>query len=320
MPTYETPGVYAERLDGAGRPLPALRMDVTGFVGIAERGPLDLPVPVESFRQFEARFGGFTGGGALAYALKGFFDNGGGRAWIVRVASKEPRAGTAAAGLDLPPWRIAASSPGSWGNALSVAVQPGRRVATQGEATGQDGRSTRVSSTSGFTRDDLVLLTQPGPVPTYLVRVCALVDGTERRLWWLHPEPRLQRPSDLALPPLDPGRPLLLESLSYTLIVRERGRVVATFADLSLVPAFIRSRRTASRPCAKASCGALRVARVTMPTCDPRFAPARCRTRSSARSSTSCCPRRMLLSSISPGGTSGTGNSARYSSPLWSCC
>ena len=77
MPTYETPGLYYERLDRAPRPLPALRMDVTGFVGIAERGPIDRPVLVESFRQFETRFGGFIGGGFLAYALKGFFDNGG---------------------------------------------------------------------------------------------------------------------------------------------------------------------------------------------------------------------------------------------------
>src|SRR5690349_21576759 len=99
MPTYETPGLYAERLDGARRPLPAARLDVTGFVGLAERGPLDLPVPVESFRQFEARFGGFIGGGFLAYALKGFFDNGGSRAWIVRVAAKDPPDGAAVACL-----------------------------------------------------------------------------------------------------------------------------------------------------------------------------------------------------------------------------
>ena len=248
MPTYETPGVYAERLDGAGRPLPVLRMDVTGFVGIAERGPVDRPVPVESFRQFEARFGGFIGGGALAYALKGFFDNGGSRAWIVRVASQDPPAGAAPAGLDLPPWRIAASSPGSWGNALSVAIQPGRRVATQGEATAKDAFATRVASTSGFTRDSLVLLTQPGPSPTLLLRVCALVDETERRLWWVHPEPRLRRPSDLALPPLDPTRPLLLQSLSYTLVVRERGHVVASFADLSLVPGHPRHAPTLLAP------------------------------------------------------------------------
>jgi hypothetical protein len=250
MPVYETPGLHLERLDGAAPPLPAVRLDVTGFVGIAERGPLDLPVPVDSFRQFEARFGGFIGGGFLAYALKGFFDNGGQRAWIVRVASQEPPDGAATAFLPLPrrdlvdledhrSWRVKAASPGTWGNGLSVAVLPGRRVETRGSAEPGDGFSTPVASTSGFARDSLVRITAPGQVPPYPVRVCALVDEPGRRLWWVHPDPaqRRRRGSDLALPPLEPGRALLLESLSYTFVVRELGRVIATFADLSLVPA-----------------------------------------------------------------------------------
>ena len=48
MPTYETPGVYYERADASGAASPPLRTDVAGFVGIAERGPLDVAVPVES--------------------------------------------------------------------------------------------------------------------------------------------------------------------------------------------------------------------------------------------------------------------------------
>jgi uncharacterized protein len=238
MPNYETPGLHLERLDGAAPALPAVRLDVTGFAGIAERGPLDRPVPVDSFRQFEARFGGFIGGGFLAYALKGFFDNGGSRAWIVRVASQEPPDGAAAAGLRLGPWSIEAASPGSWGNGLSVKILPGRRIETRGEPVPGDGFSTPVVTTSGFARNSLVRLTQPGPVPVHHVRVLALIDEPGRRLWWVHPDPeqRRRRRSDLALSPLEPDRPLLLESLSYSLVVRERGRVVATFADLSLVP------------------------------------------------------------------------------------
>ena len=236
MPTYETPGLYYERLDRAQRPLPALRMDVTGFVGIAERGPVDRPVPVESFRQFETRFGGFVGGGFLAYALKGFFDNGGGRAWIVRVASTEPETEAAVAVLPvpLPFWRIEASSPGSWGNGLSVAIAPGRRVETRGAVDTADRLSCPVASTAGFGRDSLVQITQAG-TPGFQ-RVCALVDETARRLWFAHPDPRLRRPADAALPALDPALPLVIESLSYTVTVRERGRMVGVFADLSLVP------------------------------------------------------------------------------------
>ncbi|MDO9712905.1 phage tail sheath family protein [Paracraurococcus lichenis] len=243
MPTYETPGLYKERLDVPPGAVPALRMDVTGFVGIAERGPLDRPVPVGSFRQFEARFGGFTGTGFLAYALKGFFDNGGDRAWVVRVASQDAPRGAAAAALDLaardaaaprPFWHVEASSPGSWGNALSVAVLPGRALVVRGEAGAATAQATRVTGTAGFGRDSLVRISQPGGPA--LLRICALAEEAERRLWWVHPEPRLRRPYDLALPPLNPSRPVVIEALSYTLLVRERGRLVASFPDLSLVP------------------------------------------------------------------------------------
>ncbi len=55
------PGVRYERVDVGPPSVPSLRTDVAGFVGLAERGPVDQPVAVESFRQFQAVFGGFLG-------------------------------------------------------------------------------------------------------------------------------------------------------------------------------------------------------------------------------------------------------------------
>src|SRR5258708_36958688 len=87
MPTYSTPGVYYERADlGAPRVAP-LRTDIGGLVGSAGRGPLHRAVPVESWRQFVAYFGDVVATGYLAYAVRAFFENGGRRCWIVRVAS-----------------------------------------------------------------------------------------------------------------------------------------------------------------------------------------------------------------------------------------
>src|SRR5262245_64594487 len=83
------PGVLIERRDASRVPPIVLRTDVAAFIGIAERGPLDTPVPVESLRQFSAHFGNFIGGGYLAYSVRGFFENGGRRCWIVRVAQRE---------------------------------------------------------------------------------------------------------------------------------------------------------------------------------------------------------------------------------------
>src|SRR5436190_3154475 len=87
MIRYSTPGVYYERADAGAPVISPLRTDIAGFVGIARCGPLHTPVLVESWRQFVAWFGDFTGAGFLAYAVRGFFDNGGCRCWIVRVAS-----------------------------------------------------------------------------------------------------------------------------------------------------------------------------------------------------------------------------------------
>jgi hypothetical protein len=46
-----------------------------------------------------------------------------------------------------------------------------------------------MADTNSFTRDSLVRITQPGPLPVHHVRVCALVDEPGRRLWWAHPDP-----------------------------------------------------------------------------------------------------------------------------------
>ena len=132
-------------------PTPALRdalprMDIAVFVGFAAAGPVDLPVAVESLGEFEAVFGGEivlararSGGelgGLLHPCVRGFFSGGGRRCWIVRVAA--PSAQTTLFPLaDLlvarradwrQPWRlqpalIAARSPGSWADGLTVATR-----------------------------------------------------------------------------------------------------------------------------------------------------------------------------------------------------
>jgi phage tail sheath protein FI len=246
VPVYETPGVYWERRDTAPPAVAALRMDVAAFVGMARRGPLDTAVAVESFRQFEAHFGGCIGGGYLAYALKAFFDNGGRRAFVVRVAARDGAGAAASAAIEvaLPPlpglpeaplgWRIAASSPGAWGNALDVAVRPGTRVASDTEPAGSTAVALRISNMAGFDRDALVRLSQPGsPV---VLRIVAAVEAGARLLHLVHPNPARRRPQDLPLTGLDPTLPILVEALSWTLIVRESGRLVGMAADLSPVP------------------------------------------------------------------------------------
>lgn len=85
MLQYRTPGVYFEWLDKRAPAIVPLRTDIAGFVGIASAGPVNVPVKIESFTQFTSTFGGHTPQAYLAYAVEGFFANGGQTCWIVRV-------------------------------------------------------------------------------------------------------------------------------------------------------------------------------------------------------------------------------------------
>jgi phage tail sheath protein FI len=246
MPTYETPGAYWEGRDATPPAIDASRMDVAGFVGIALKGPLDTPVPVESARQFEAHFGGFTEAAYLAYAIKGFFDNGGRRAWVVRVATAAGANAATSAGVELalPPvplfpdwpgaWRIKASSPGSWGEALDVSIREGTRIAVNSLPAVDGAEALTVNTTAGFARDSLVRISQPaGPA---LLRILAGIDAATRRLLLVNPEPRLRRDFEAPLAGFDPTQPLLVVSLTYTVLVRDGGVPVGLATDLSLVP------------------------------------------------------------------------------------
>lgn len=124
-----------------GEALP--RMDIAYFVGFAARGPVDVPVAVDSLADFEAVFGGEM---VLLVPQEGepvrallhpsiglFFSQGGQRAWVMRVAGTSAASARfpmqrmlqirrAAASSDWqiePAWMVAAS-PGAWADALMV--------------------------------------------------------------------------------------------------------------------------------------------------------------------------------------------------------
>src|SRR4051812_47169045 len=86
MPSsYLSPGVYMEEVSSGSRPIEAVGTAVAAFVGFAETGPLNEPVLVTNWTQFKAAFGDFVDGYYLAHAVYGYFLNGGGTAYVVRV-------------------------------------------------------------------------------------------------------------------------------------------------------------------------------------------------------------------------------------------
>ncbi|MEU5698325.1 phage tail sheath family protein [Streptomyces aurantiacus] len=125
-PTY--PGVYVEELPSSARTISTVTTSVTAFVGHTRRGPLNEPVRVTSFTEFERRFGGLSSRSAVGYAAHQFFGNGGTVAVIVRVA----RSGSGRAACvtlesteghsESAVLEVHAKEPGGWGNGLRVAV------------------------------------------------------------------------------------------------------------------------------------------------------------------------------------------------------
>ena len=113
------PGVDVVITDAAavgGTPLDSGR----GFqVGLAERGPTTSPVELRSLRAYERACGPRIGGAVAHDSVRAFFVNGGSILTFLRLAGENSRVAEAEVG----PLRASASSPGGWGNSVSVALE-----------------------------------------------------------------------------------------------------------------------------------------------------------------------------------------------------
>ena len=162
--TLGAPGIY-NMPEEPVRAITGARMDVCAFVGVAPRGPArpprfdaawaeapcqryefprSLAVPVESFDAYRRLFGAFEGPGLLPYAVASFFEQGGRRAYVVRIVhmyrdplgapdpiangARVARAGLVCADVALTPLETLSGDPvtvrardeGAWGNRLAV--------------------------------------------------------------------------------------------------------------------------------------------------------------------------------------------------------
>jgi len=131
------PGVRFEVRPPANAVSP-LRTDIAGFIGPTWRGPVGESVRVEGWRAYQELFGELTQGADTAYAVRGYFENGGEVAYIVRLlaepfvtASAQWEVGEvemgawaasapAAGGFEAAVFDVLAATPGSWANDLRV--------------------------------------------------------------------------------------------------------------------------------------------------------------------------------------------------------
>lgn len=121
MAEYLTPGVFIE--DNPNPPvIEAVSASTGGFVGIAQRGEVNKPVFINSWNAYINKFAHgmespFLANSDLAYAVYGFFQNGGKRCYVMRVASESVAVAKLTGDLV-----IEARDAGTWGNKLKVAI------------------------------------------------------------------------------------------------------------------------------------------------------------------------------------------------------
>ena len=136
MPVALTyPGVYIEELPSGVRTITGVATSITAFVGRALRGPINEPVRVQSFAEFDRTFGGLWVESTLGYAVSQFFLNGGADALIVRVAAQEGVAKADVGGL-----KLVAATAGEAGNSLEITIaDAGDGIADHFKLTIDDG-------------------------------------------------------------------------------------------------------------------------------------------------------------------------------------
>src|SRR5713101_4755463 len=117
-PTY--PGVYIQEIPSGVRTITGVATSIAAFVGRAARGPVNTPVTITSFADFERIFGGLSALSRLGYAVRDFYQNGGTTAIIVRIVHSD--ASKAAIPLPGGPPTLTAANEGNWGNALHAVV------------------------------------------------------------------------------------------------------------------------------------------------------------------------------------------------------
>ena len=135
------PGIYVQEFT-PGAPIQGVGTSTAAFIGTAFSGPVNTPLQLTSWDEFQSVYGGFIADPPTSYlapAVYGFFQNGGTNCYIVRVSKT---AAMAKADLltrqGVPQTDLVATSltEGIIGNAISVQVIDSSRLAAQLKAAG----------------------------------------------------------------------------------------------------------------------------------------------------------------------------------------
>jgi phage tail sheath protein FI len=136
---YLHPGVYVEEIPSGSKPIEGVGTSTAAFVGFATKGPIGEPELIFKWDDYEQQYGGIRNlqkdskGDPMGLSVAAFFQNGGGKAYIVRITEDWKRknnavthAEKAVAYLDDPEdtgtraLKFSAVNEGAWANGLIV--------------------------------------------------------------------------------------------------------------------------------------------------------------------------------------------------------
>ena len=120
------PGVFIEEVPSGVRTITGVPTAIAAFVGRTRLGPVNQPVILNNFGEFESNFGGLDVNSSVSYSVRDFFLNGGGQAVVVRLY--EPPTGTVANKATITftqavPLILDAANEGTWGRSLVVTIE-----------------------------------------------------------------------------------------------------------------------------------------------------------------------------------------------------
>lgn len=181
MAEYLSPGVYVEEFESGGKPMEGVGTSTAGFIGLAERGPIEgVPQLVTNFADFKRKYGGYLSENEfgeyrfLAYAVEHFFINGGSRAFISRVAPGDAKCASGNVPAAAPVLAIWAKNPGVWGNNINIVITPSSKAKTQIleilETAG--GKRYHVKNSVGFQAGDIIMYSDKATVTYNKVVKC----------------------------------------------------------------------------------------------------------------------------------------------------
>lgn len=169
MAEYLSPGVYVEEFESGGKPMEGVSTSTAGFIGLAERGPVEgVPQLVTNFSDFKRIYGGYLSESEfgeyrfLAYAVEHFFINGGSRCFVSRVAPGDAKCAEGFAPAQEGAALIfTAKNPGLWGDNIRVTISPASKAKTQilEIRDTPTGKQYLVKNGAGFNTGDVVAYT-----------------------------------------------------------------------------------------------------------------------------------------------------------------